>query len=194
MTFFCVNNRQKSYADKWQRPLEFQVGDLVFLKVIPMCGVVWFSWKGKLSKRYARPFEIRSRIGDVAYRLVLPPELGGVHDVSHLSMPCKYVPDPTHLLQHKSLQLQASASYVEQPIRIIHTKETFMRTRTIQWEHYRSEEANWSLGTRSGNPIPIFFLRRYVWTFGRPNVLSRWGGCKVPNLTSVLSFLILHLA
>ena len=143
-------DRQKSYADKRRRPLEFQVGDKVFLKVSPMRGVVRFGQKGKLSKRYVGPFDIRSRIGDVAYRLTLPPELSGVHNVFHVSMLRKYIPDPTHVLPHEPLQIQPDASYVEQPARIIDTKETVLRTRTIpwvkvQWEHHRPEEATWEL-------------------------------------------------
>ena len=51
------------------------------------------------------PFEIKSKIGDVAYRLVLPPELAGVHDVFHVSMLRKYIPDPTRVLQPEPLQL-----------------------------------------------------------------------------------------
>ena len=70
----------------------------MFLKVSPMHGVVRFGKKGKLSKRYVGPFEIRSRIGDVAYLLALAPELSGVHNVFHVLMLLKYFPDPTHML------------------------------------------------------------------------------------------------
>ena len=91
------------------------MGDKVFLKVSLMRGVVRFGQKGKLAKRFVGPFEIKSRIGDVAYRFVLPPELAGVHDIFHVSMLRKYIPDPTHVLQHEPLQLQADATYVEEP-------------------------------------------------------------------------------
>ena len=106
-------DRQKNYADKRRRPLEFQVGDKVFLKVSPMRGVIRFGQKGKSAKRFVGPFEIKSRIGDVAYRLVLPPQLVGVDDVFHVSMLRKYIPDPTHVSQHEPLPLQADATYVE---------------------------------------------------------------------------------
>lgn len=96
-------DRHKSYADKRQRPLEFQVGDKVFLKESPMCGVVIFYQNGKLSKRYVGPFEIHNRIGDVAYHLVLPPELACVQDIFHMSMLRKYVLDPDHVLPHEPL-------------------------------------------------------------------------------------------
>ena len=75
----------------------------MFLKVSLMKGVVRFGQKEKLAKRFVGLFEIKTRIRDVAYRLVLPPELASVHDIFHVSMLQKYVPDPTHVLQHKPL-------------------------------------------------------------------------------------------
>ena len=105
----------------------------MFLKVSPMRGVVRFGQKGKLAKRFVGRFEIKSKIRDVAYHLVLPPELAGVHDVFHVSMLRKYIPDPTHVLQHEPLQLQADATYVERPMQIIDTEELVLRTKTIQW-------------------------------------------------------------
>ena len=68
-------SRQKSYADPKRKDVSFSPGDLVFLKVSPMKGVMRFGKKGKLAPRYIGPFEIKSRVGEVAYRLVLPPEL-----------------------------------------------------------------------------------------------------------------------
>ncbi|GJS31461.1 putative nucleotidyltransferase, ribonuclease H [Tanacetum coccineum] len=81
-----ARSRQKSYADKHRRDLEFQVGDRVFLKVSPFRGVKRFGIKGKLSPRFIGPFEILERIGEVSYRLVLPPQLSHVHDVFHVSL------------------------------------------------------------------------------------------------------------
>ncbi|GKC55722.1 putative reverse transcriptase domain-containing protein [Tanacetum coccineum] len=76
---------QKSYADKRHKPLEFEVGDRVLLKVSPWKGVVHFGKKGKLAPRYVGPFEILERIGLVAYRLRLLEELSSVHDTFHVS-------------------------------------------------------------------------------------------------------------
>nr|GFB04765.1 putative nucleotidyltransferase, ribonuclease H [Tanacetum cinerariifolium] len=70
-----ARTRQKSYADKHHRSLEFQPGDHVFLKVSPARGVRRFDIKGKLSPRFIRPFEILDRVGEVSYRLALPPQL-----------------------------------------------------------------------------------------------------------------------
>ena len=81
-----AQSQQKSYADVRRRPLEFEVGDHVFLKVMPKKGVVRFGKRGKLSPRFIEPFEILERIGIVEYRLVLPPNMSGVHEVFHVSM------------------------------------------------------------------------------------------------------------
>ncbi|GJT40992.1 putative reverse transcriptase domain-containing protein [Tanacetum coccineum] len=79
-----ARDRQKSYADKRRRPLEFEVKDKVMLKVAPCKGVMRFGKRGKLNPRYIRPFRIIERIGPVAYRLELPQELSRVHNVFHI--------------------------------------------------------------------------------------------------------------
>ena len=141
---------QKSYAHLKRRDLEFQVGDKVFLKVSPTRGTMRFGQKGKLARRYIGPFEIDMRVGEVAYRLILPPELAGVHRVFHVSMLRKYISDPSHVLHHESLDVQSDITFVEKPKQIIDTKEHVLRTRTIhwvkvQWEHHSPEEATWEL-------------------------------------------------
>ncbi|KAI3505892.1 hypothetical protein L1887_28214 [Cichorium endivia] len=80
-----ARDRQKSYANNRRKPLEFQVGDKVLLKVSPWKGLVRFGKKGKLSPRYVGPFEIMERIGPVAYKLQLPQELSAIHDTFHVS-------------------------------------------------------------------------------------------------------------
>ncbi|KAL0561767.1 hypothetical protein IC582_002208 [Cucumis melo] len=100
-----AQSRQKSYADVRRKDLEFEVGDKVFLKVAPMRGVLRFERRGKLSPRFVGPFEILERIGPVAYRLALPPSLSTVHDVFHVSMLRKYVPDPSHVVDYEPLEI-----------------------------------------------------------------------------------------
>ena len=94
----AYQNRQKSYADPKCRNLEFQVGDYVFLRVSPWKGVKRFGKKGKLSPRFVGPFEILERIGQVAYRLALPPAFSVVHNVFHVSTLRRYVHDVNHIL------------------------------------------------------------------------------------------------
>ena len=91
-----VQSRQKSYADKRNQRLEFNVGDHVFLKIAPTKGVMRFGKKGKLNPRFIGPFEILEKIGDVAFRLAIPPELSNAHNVFHVSMLRKYVSNISH--------------------------------------------------------------------------------------------------
>ena len=96
--FLTAQSPQKSYADRRRRPLEFEAGDYVFLKVMPKRGVVRFDKQGKLSPRFIRPFEVLERVSAIAYRLALPPSLSSVHEVFHVSMLQKYTLDPTHVV------------------------------------------------------------------------------------------------
>ena len=74
------------------------MGDHVFLKLMPMRGVVRFGKRRKLSLRYIKPFEILERVGTIAYRLALSPSMSGVHEVFHISMLRKYTPNPSHVV------------------------------------------------------------------------------------------------
>ncbi|GJR66989.1 putative reverse transcriptase domain-containing protein [Tanacetum coccineum] len=77
--------RQKSYADVRRKPLEFQVGDRVMLKVSPWKGLVRFGKQGDLNPRYVGPFKALAKVGAVAYKLELPQELSRVHHTFHVS-------------------------------------------------------------------------------------------------------------
>ncbi|GJT94574.1 putative reverse transcriptase domain-containing protein [Tanacetum coccineum] len=79
----AARDRQKSYADLKRKPMEFQVGDKVMLKVSPWKGVVRFGKRGKLNPRYVGPFKVIDRVGEVAYKLELPEELSRVHNTFH---------------------------------------------------------------------------------------------------------------
>ena len=93
-----AQSRQKSYADVLRRPLEFEVGDHVFLKVMLKRGVVRFGKLLKLLPRFLGPFEILERTDTIAYRLALPPSMSGVHEVLHISMLRKYTLDPAQVV------------------------------------------------------------------------------------------------
>ncbi|WVZ80236.1 hypothetical protein U9M48_027729 [Paspalum notatum var. saurae] len=90
-----AQSRQKSYADVRRRDLTFKVDDFVYLKVSPMRGIRRFNMKGKLAPRYIGPFKIVERKGEVAYKLELPPNLSGIHNVFHVSQlkKCLRVPE-----------------------------------------------------------------------------------------------------
>jgi hypothetical protein len=87
--------RQKSYHDKRRKPLQFEVGDYVYLKVSPMKGVQRFGIKGKLAPRYIGPYEIIEACGPVAYMLKLPPIMSAIHNVFHVSQLKKFIRLPT---------------------------------------------------------------------------------------------------
>ncbi|XP_020094155.1 leucine-rich repeat extensin-like protein 3 [Ananas comosus] len=105
--------RQRSYANKRRKDLEFAVGDCVFLKVSPMRGVKRFGIREKLSPRYIGPYEILERVGPVAYKLALPPKLAGVHNVFHLSNLCKYFRNSSHVLEYEPVELHNDVTYEE---------------------------------------------------------------------------------
>ncbi|XP_073061751.1 uncharacterized protein [Primulina eburnea] len=143
-----AQSRQKSYADVRRRPLAFEVGDHVFVKIAPLKGVMRFGKKGKLSPRFIGPFEILDRIGERAYRLALPPDLDKVHNIFHVSMLRKYVSNPIHVLRHEPLDLMPNLSYHERPVQILDRKVKVLRNKEIGivkvlWSNHIIEEATW---------------------------------------------------
>lgn len=143
-----AQSRQKSYADQRRRPLTFEVGDHVFLKVRPRRGTTRFGKKEKLAPRYVGPFEILSKVGEVAYRLALPPQLAAVHNVFHISMLRKYEPHPSHVINMGEIDLNEDASFEERPIKIMDRREKNLRGKVIHlvrvlWQHRGVEESTW---------------------------------------------------
>ncbi|GJS00458.1 putative reverse transcriptase domain-containing protein [Tanacetum coccineum] len=114
-----ARDRQKSYADKRRKPLEFSVGDYVLLKVSPWKGVVRFRKKGKLAPRFVRPFEIIEKVGPAAYRIRLFEELNGVHDTFHVSNLKKCLADPTLQVPFDEIQVDAKLNFMEEPLEIL---------------------------------------------------------------------------
>ena len=101
----AASDRQNSYANLKRRDIEYNVGDKVFLKVSPWRKNLRFGQKGKLSTRFIGPYEILERIGPVAYRLALPPELAKLHDVFHVSILRRYRSDESHILPVQEIQV-----------------------------------------------------------------------------------------
>jgi len=115
----AAQDRQKQWANLSRKPLEFEVGDKVFLKISPTRGVMRFGSRGKLSPRFIRPFEVLERLGEVAYRLALPPSLDGVHDVFYIFQFRRYVRDHNHIMDHTELEVRPDLSYTERPMAIL---------------------------------------------------------------------------
>ena len=114
-----AQSRQKSYADVRRRLLEFEVGDHIFLKVMPKRGVVRFGKRGKLSPKFIGPFEILERVGSVAYRLTLRPSMSGVHEVFHVSMLRRYTLDPAHVVDWGEIEVVTDETFEEGPVCIM---------------------------------------------------------------------------
>ncbi|GKA17353.1 putative reverse transcriptase domain, ribonuclease H-like domain, aspartic peptidase domain protein [Tanacetum coccineum] len=114
----AARDRQRSYANVRRKPLEFQVGDRVMLKVSPRKGVIRFGKRGKLNPWYIGPFKILKRIGPVAYKLKLHEDLRNVHNTFHVSNLKKSVSDKSLVISMKELQLDNKLNFVEEPIDI----------------------------------------------------------------------------
>ena len=135
-----AQSRQKSYTDRLRRPLEFEVGDHVFLKVMPKRGVVRFDKWGKLLPRYIRPFEILERVGTVAYRLALPPSLSGVHKVFHIFILRKYTLDLAHVVDWEVIVADTNVTFKGGPMCIMDSQDQILLRKTVRlvkvlWQH-----------------------------------------------------------
>jgi hypothetical protein len=156
-----AQSQQKSYADKRRKPLQFKVGDSVYLRVSPTRGIQWFGIKGKLAPRYVGPFEILKVYGPVAYCLQLPPQLAAVHNVFHVSQLRKCIKTPTEIIDSQAIEIESDLSYTEHPIRILDTKERSPRRETvrmfkIQWNHHTEEEVTWETESYLQRNFPDF--------------------------------------
>ena len=144
----AARDRQKSYADQRRKPLEFEVGDKVLLKVSPWKGTVRFGKRGKLSPRYIGPFEIVARIGPVAYKLKLPQELGEVHDTFHVSNLKKCVADDSKVVPLEELRVDDKLQFREEPVEVLDRDEKLLKRSKIpivkvRWDTKRGPEFTW---------------------------------------------------
>jgi hypothetical protein len=144
----AAKSRQESYANKRHRPLEFEVGDHVYLMVSPMKGVKRFGVNGKLSPQYIGPFPILERCGTMSYKLELPLSLAGVHDIFHVSQLKKYLKAPMDVVLPEVAPLETDLTYLEHPIKILDQKSHVTRRKkikyfNIQWSNHSTEEVTW---------------------------------------------------
>ena len=122
-----------------------------------------FGKRGKLSPRYIGPYEIIERIGAVAYRLKLPIELVRIHDVFHVSMLRKYIPDSSHILRDQPIELKENLTYEERPVQILDRKEQVLRNKRIPlvkvlWMNHGVEEATWEREDQIQTQYPHLFI------------------------------------
>jgi hypothetical protein len=143
-----TQTRQKSYANKWGRDLNFEIGDFVYLKVSPMRGSCRFKVKGKLAPRYVGPFKVIDRKGEVACQLVVPLQLSDVDDMFHVSQLKKCLRVPEEQLPIEELNLDGDLTYNEKSVKILEivervTRNKFIKMCKVQWSHHTEDEATW---------------------------------------------------
>ncbi|XP_074291096.1 uncharacterized protein LOC141617860 [Silene latifolia] len=127
-----------------------------------MKGVMRFGKRGKFSQKYIGPYEILDRVGEVAYRLALPPTLAKVHNVFHVSQLRKYVGDPTHVLATETVKMDENLSYEEVAKEILDRKVRKTRNSEISlvkvlWSNHNVEEATWEVGAEMKEKYPHLF-------------------------------------
>ena len=141
-------DRQRSYANSKRKDIEYEVRDKVFLKVSQWKKILRFGRKGKLSPRFIGPYEILERVGPIAYRLALPPELAKLHDVFDVFMLRRYRSDPSHILPIQDIQVQEDFTVEEQPKAILDCEIRQLQNKQVPlvkvlWQHHGMEEATW---------------------------------------------------
>ncbi|GJR06908.1 hypothetical protein Tco_0529892 [Tanacetum coccineum] len=163
----AARDRQKSYADKRRKPLDFEVGDRVLLKVLPWKGVVRFLKKGKLAPIYIGPFEILERISPVAYRLRFPEELSSVHDTFHVSNLKKCLVDSNLHVPLNEIKIDKTLRFVEELVEIMdreikNLKRSKIPLVNVHWNSKRGPEFTWEREDHMKSKYPQLFVDRAV--------------------------------
>ncbi|GJS04132.1 putative reverse transcriptase domain-containing protein [Tanacetum coccineum] len=159
-----ARDRQKSYADVRRKPLEFQVGDRVMLKVSPWKGVVRFGKRGKLNPRYIGPFKVLAKVGTVAYRLELPQQLSRVHSTFHVSNLKKCLSDEPLAVPLDEIHIDDKLYFVEEPVEILEREIKKLRRSRIpiikvRWNSKRGPEFTWEREDQFREKYPHLFTK-----------------------------------
>ncbi|GJR27873.1 putative reverse transcriptase domain-containing protein [Tanacetum coccineum] len=157
-----VDHLQKSYADVRRKPLEFEVGDKVMLKISPWKGVVRFGKRGKLSPCYIGPFKILSRVGPEAYKLELPRELQGIHNTFHVSNLKKCLSDEDLIIPLDEVRIDEKLHFIEEPIEIMdrevkQLKQSRIPIVKVRWNSSRGPEYTWEREDQMWKKYPHLF-------------------------------------
>ena len=144
----AAQSRQKSYANKRRRPLTFEVGDYVYLKVSPMKGVQRFGVKRKLAPRYLGPYQIIEWKGNVTYKLQLPLDMCAIFDVFHVSQLKRCLRIPKEAIAPTNIKIQSDLTYEEKPIRVLEEMQRVTRSKVIKfykvvWNNHSEQDAMW---------------------------------------------------
>ncbi|XP_024965940.1 uncharacterized protein LOC112506146 [Cynara cardunculus var. scolymus] len=144
----AAQDRQKSYADKRSRPMEFQVGNRVMLKVSPWKGITHFGKRGKLSLRFLGSFKVLAKVGLQAYRLELPPEMAGIHNTFHVCYLRKCLAEEESVIPLSEIHVDKDNRCIEEPEAILERKTKVLKHKEIimvkvQWKHNRGSNVTW---------------------------------------------------
>ncbi|GJY76621.1 putative reverse transcriptase domain-containing protein, partial [Tanacetum coccineum] len=159
---YALSDRQRSYADKRCKPLDFQVGDKVMLKVSPWKGVIRFGKRGKLNPRYIGPFKILAKVGTVAYRLELPEKLSRVHSTFHVSNLKKCLSDEPLAIPLDEIHVDDKLNFIEEPIKIMdrevkRLKQSRIPIVKVCWNSRRGPEYTWEREDQMQKKYPHLF-------------------------------------
>ncbi|GKE90081.1 hypothetical protein Tco_1567556, partial [Tanacetum coccineum] len=159
----AARDRQKSYADKRRKSLEFQVGDKVMLKVSPWKGVIRFDKQGKLNPRYIGPFKVLAKVGTVAYRLELPDQLIRVHSTFHVSNLKKCFSDEPLAISLDEIQIDDKLNFIEELVEIMDHEVKRLRQSHIpivkfRWNSRRGPAFTWERGDQMQKKYPHLFV------------------------------------
>ncbi|GJR38270.1 hypothetical protein Tco_1213954 [Tanacetum coccineum] len=160
----AARDRQKSYADLKRKPIEFQVGDKLMLKVSPWKGVVQFGKRGKLNPRYVGPFKVLEKVGEVAYKLELSEELSRVHNTFHVSNLKKCHADEPLAVPLDGLHLDDKLHFVEEPLEIVGREvKRLKRSRIplvkVRWNSKRGPKFTWEREDQFKKKYPHLFTK-----------------------------------
>ncbi|GKB49465.1 putative reverse transcriptase domain-containing protein [Tanacetum coccineum] len=160
----AARDRQKSYADLKRKPMEFQVGDRVMLKVSPWKGVVRFGKRGKLNPRYVGPFKVLEKVGSVAYKLELPQELSRVHSTFHVSNLKKCYSDEPLAVPLDGIHIDDKLHFVEEPVEIMdqevkRLKQSRIPIVKVRWNSRRGPEFTWEREDQFQKKYPHLFTK-----------------------------------
>ncbi|GJX98506.1 putative reverse transcriptase domain-containing protein [Tanacetum coccineum] len=158
----AARDQQKSYADLKRKPMEFQVGDKVMLKVSPWKRVVHFGKREKLNPRYVRPFKVLEKVGEVSYKLELPEELSRVHNTFHVSNLKKCYADEPLAVPLDGLHFDDKLQFVEEPIEITNRevkrlKRSHIPLVKVRWNSRRGPEFTWEREDQFRKKYPHLF-------------------------------------
>nr|GEW65579.1 reverse transcriptase domain-containing protein [Tanacetum cinerariifolium] len=153
------------YGRKCRAPICWNiVGERVIEgpELVKMCSTFWFERKIKSAIHWS--VRILDRIGEVTYRLALPPQLSHVHNAFYVSVLRGYNYHPYHVVQYPFDKIREDLSFAEEPEAILDRQERVMRKKTIPlvkvlWKSHPEREATWENEEMMRTDYPHLFSR-----------------------------------